>query len=160
MKRIQTFALVISAMPALAQEPGGVFTGTLNGNTVTCQIWPMQSDFGSFGTTLFVSIMTNRCEGDVGQGQISLSFQKTGESIDAVEVRVFGQTDSPDHYGKTDTGAAVELLSTSDDGGLLSLSGNVSALVGPSDDRGRTIDLSAARQLELSFSGVIEGLDN
>ncbi len=91
-------------------------------------------------------------------GQITLSFEKTGESIDAVEIRLFGQTDSPDLYGKTDAGAVLELLSASEDGGFLSLSGNVSAQVGPSDDRGRTIDLSAARELEMSFSGVIDGL--
>jgi class 3 adenylate cyclase len=60
--------------------------------------------------------------------------------------------------GGIDTGATLELLSASEDGGFLSLSCKVSAQVGPSDDRGRTIDLSASRELEVSFSGVIEGL--
>ena len=66
MKRILAFALALSAVPALAQAPGGAFTGTLDGTPVTCQIWPMQSDFGRFGTTLTVSIVTNRCEGGEG----------------------------------------------------------------------------------------------
>ena len=160
MKRILAFALALSAVPALAQAPGGAFTGTLDGTPVTCQIWPMQSDFGRFGTTLTVSIVTNRCEGGEGPGQIALSFEKTGESIGAVEIRLLGQSGSPDHYGKADAGATLELLSASEDGGFLSLSGKVSAQVGPSDDRGRTIDLSAARKLELTFSGVIGSLDN
>lgn len=160
MKRILAFALALSAVPALAQAPGGAFTGTLDGTPVTCQIWPMQSDFGRFGTTLTVSIVTNRCEGGEGPGQIALSFEKTGESIGAVEIRLLGQSGSPDHYGKADAGATLELLSASEDGGFLSLSGKVSAQVGPSDDRGRTIDLSAVRKLELSFSGVIGSLDN
>ncbi|HSM28379.1 MAG TPA: hypothetical protein VK855_09795 [Thioalkalivibrio sp.] len=56
------------------------------------------------------------------------------------------------------TGATLQLLSASEESGFLSLSGNVSAQVGSSDDRGNTIDLSAARTLEISFSGVIEGL--
>ena len=99
-------------------------------------------------------------EGGEGPGQIALSFEKTGESIGAVEIRLFGQSGSPDHYGKAGTGATLELLSASEDGGFLSLSGKVSAQVGPSDDRGRTIDLSAARKLELTFSGVIGSLDN
>lgn len=159
MKWISAFALTILAVPALAQEPGGALTGTLNGTLAACQIWPMQSDYGSFGDTLTVSIMTNRCEGGEFQGQIALSFERTGETIGAVEIRLFGQADSPDHYGNTDTGATLELLSASDEGGLLSLSGTVSAQVGPSDDRGRTIDLSAAQDLEISFSGVIESLD-
>jgi hypothetical protein len=159
MKRIVAVALAILALPALAQEPGGGFTGTLNGNPVTCQIWPMQSDFSSFGNTLTISIMTNRCEGTEYLGQIALSFEKTGESIDAVEIRLFGHVDSPDRYGNTDTGATLVLLSVSEDGEFLSLSGTVSAQVGPSDDRGRTIDLSAAQELEISVSGVIEGLD-
>jgi hypothetical protein len=158
LKRSLAFALAISVVPALAQEPGGVFTGTLNGKPVTCQIWPMQSDFGSFGITLTVSIVTNPCEGEDGLGQIALSFEQTDASTDSLEIRLFGQTDSPDLYGGTDTGATLELLSASEDGGLLSLSGKVSAQVGPSDDRGRNIDLSAAQNLEMSFSGVIEAL--
>ena len=158
LKRTLAFALAISAVPALAQEPGGVFTGTLNGNPVTCQIWPMQSDSGSFGNTFTVSIMTNPCEGDEGLGQIDLSFEQTGASIGSVEICLRGEGDSPDLYGGIDTGATLELLSASEDGGFLSLSGKVSAQVGPSDDRGRTIDLSAARELEISFAGVIEGL--
>jgi hypothetical protein len=89
---------------------------------------------------------------------LPLSFEQTGASIDSVEIRFFGQTDSPDLYGGTDTGATLELLTASEDGGFLSLSGKVIAQVGPSDDRGRTIDLSAARELEMSFSGVIEVL--
>ena len=116
MKRILAFALALSAVPALAQAPGGAFTGTLDGTPVTCQIWPMQSDFGRFGTTLTVSIVTNRCEGGGGPGQIALSFEKTGESIGAVEIRLFGQSGSPDHYGKADAGATLELLSASEDG--------------------------------------------
>lgn len=159
MKRISAFALAVLAVPALAQEPGGAFTGTLNGTPVTCQIWPMQSDFGRFGDTFTVSIMTNRCEGDAFPGQIALSFERTGETIGAVEIRLFGQADSPDRYGNTDTGATLGLLSASEEGGLLSLSGTVSAQVGASDDRGRTIDLSAAQKLEIRFSGVVEGLD-
>lgn len=159
MKWISAFALAILAVPALAQEPGGAVTGTLNGTPVTCQIWPMQSDYSSFGNTLGVSLMTNRCEGDAYQGQIALSFERTGETIGAVEIRLFGQVDSPDRYGNSDTGATLGRLSATGDGGLLSLSGTVSAQVGASDDRGRTIDLSAAQDLEISFSGVIESLD-
>jgi hypothetical protein len=150
--------MAILAVPALAQEPGGVFTGSLNGTAVTCRIWPMQSDFGSFGNTVTVSIVTNPCEGDAGLGQIALSFEQTGASIDLVEIRLRGQGGSPDLYGGTDTGATLELLSASEDGGLLALSGKVSAQVGPSANRGRTIDQSAARNLEISFSGVIDGL--
>ena len=82
------------------------------------------------------------------------------QANEAMEIRLFGQSGSPDHYGKADAGATLELLSASEDGGFLSLSGKVSAQVGPSDDRGRTIDLSAARKLELNFSGVIGSLDN
>lgn len=158
MKRVLAVALTVLAVPALGQEPGGVFTGTLNGNPFTCEIWPMQSDFGSFGDTLTVSIMTNRCEGDESLGQIALSFEQTGETIGSVEIRLRGEGDSPDLYGGTETGATLEMLSASEESGFLSLSGNVSAQVGSSDDRGNTIDLSAARALEISFSGVIEGL--
>jgi hypothetical protein len=149
------FVLAISAVPALAQEPGGVFTGTLNGTPITCQFWPMQSDFVSFGDSLTVSIMTNRCEGDEYPSQIALSFEKTGEAINIVEIRLFGQTDSPDLYGGTDTGATVQLVSASEDGDFLTLSGEVTAQVGPSEDRGGTIDLSAPQALEVNFSGLI-----
>lgn len=159
MKWILAFAFALPAAPALAQEPGGTFTGTLDGNPMTCQIWPMQSDFSSFGNTLSISIMTNRCEGVEGLGQIALSFEKTGESIDSVEIRLRGEGDSADLYGGSETGATLQLDSASADDGFLSLSGNISARVGSSDNRGKTIDLSAARALEISFSGVIEGID-
>jgi hypothetical protein len=149
------FVLAISALPALAQEAGGVFTGTLNGTPITCPLWPMQSDFLRSGNTLFLNIMTNRCEGIEGEGQISLSFEQTSESIGAVEIRLFGQTDGPNLYGKTDTGAMVELLSASEEGDFLTLSGAVSAQIGPSEDRGSTIDMSAPQALEVNFSGVI-----
>lgn len=87
-----------------------------------------------------------------------LSFEQTGESIAPVEIRLVGAGDSPDLYGGTATGATLTLSSSSEDGDLLSLSGKVSAKVGTSGNRGRTINLSAARELEISFSGVIEGL--
>lgn len=89
-KQILTFVWAISAVPALAEEPGGTFTGTLNGALITYQLWPMQSDFGRFGNTITVSMMTNRCEGDQYLGQISLGFEKYGETINAVEIRLFG----------------------------------------------------------------------
>lgn len=157
-KRIMAFALTLSVVPAVAQESGGVVSGTLNGKTVTCQIWPMQSDFGRFGDTFTVSIMTGPCDGDEGRGQITLGFEQTSGSKDSLEIRIPGQGDSPDLYGGTDTGATLELLSASEEGGFLSLSGKVTTQVGPSDDRGRTIDLPASRELEVNFSGVIEGL--
>lgn len=159
-KLIMAFALILSVVPAVAQEPGGVVSGTLSGKTVTCQIWPMQSDFGRFGSTLTVSIVTSPCEGDEGLGQIALGFEQTGGSTDSLEIRILGEGDSPDLYGGTDTGATLELLSASEDGGFLALTGKVTAQIGPSDDRGRTIDLSASQELEVSFSGVIEGLGN
>jgi hypothetical protein len=105
-----------------------------------------------------LSIWTNRCAGDESLGQIALSFEQTGETISSIEIRLQGEGDSHDLYGGTEAGATLELLSASEDGGFLSLSGNVSAQVGSSDDRGNTIDLSVARELEISFSGVIAGL--
>ena len=33
-------ALSVLAAPALAQEPGGVVMGSLNGQPLNCQIWP------------------------------------------------------------------------------------------------------------------------
>jgi hypothetical protein len=157
-KLIMAFALTLSVVPAVAQEPGGVVSGTLKRNTVTCQIWPMQSDFGRFGNTLTVSMMTGPCECDGGRGQITLGFEQSGASTGSLEIRFLGQGDSADLYGGTDTGATLELLSASEEGDFLSLSGKVTAQVGPSDDRGRTIDLSASQELEVSFSGVIERL--
>ncbi len=159
MKRTLAFVLTIAAAPALAQELGGTFTGTLNGNAMTCQIWPTQSDFLRSGNTMMVSIMTNRCEGIEVQGQIALSFEQTGESIGSVEIRIFGQTDGPDLHSNTDTGATVELLSADEEADFLSLSGEMLAQVGPSQDRGSTIDLSAPQELEVRFSGAIGKLD-
>ena len=158
MKRISACALafVLSIVPAFGTGTGGVFTAILDGSPMTCQIWPDQSDFHRFGNSRSVSIVSNRCEGV--EAQISLSFEQTGESISALEIRLDGVDGGLALFANTDTGATLEIISASEDGGFLSLSGNVSAQIGSSDDRGRTIDLSAARELEISFSGVIEGL--
>lgn len=156
MKHVSAIAIALSAAPALAQEPGGAFTGTLDGNPISCQFWPDQSDFTGFGATRSVSIWISRCEG--GEGQLALGFEQAGEAADSVEIRLQGAGDSGDLYGDTDTGATVTITSASEEGGLLALSGRVAAQLGPSDDRGRTIDLSAPKALEGSFDGVIKAL--
>jgi len=149
------FVLAIPALPALAQEPVGAFTGTFNGTPITCQFRPSQSDFVRTGNTLTISIMTNPCEGFEDRRWIALSFEQTGESIGSVEIDLSGLNDVPKLYGKTDTGATVDLLSASEEGDFLTLSGEVSAQIGPSEDRGGTIDLSAPQALDGSLSGVI-----
>lgn len=87
---------------------------------------------------------------------LSISFEKTGDNTDNLEIRLRGQGAA--RYGGTATGAKLELLSASEDNGFLSLAGNVSAKVGPSADHGTTIDMTAAQELEISISGVIEVL--
>ena len=156
MKHISAIVIALSAAPALAQEPGGTFTGTLDGSPITCQFWPDQSDFTSLGATRSVNIWTSRCEGD--EGQLTLGFEQVGEATASVEIRLQGAGDSGDLYGDTDTGATVAITSASEEGGLLALSGMVSARLGPSDDRGRTIDMSAPKALEGSFDGVLNAL--
>ncbi len=69
-----------------------------------------------------------------------------------------GAGGAPDLYGGSRTGATPKLISASENGDVLTLSGDVSAKVGPSENRGRTINLSAAQDLQINFSGVIEGL--
>ncbi len=67
MKWMISLCLVLSVVPALAQAPGGTFKATLDGKTVTCQIWPMQSDFLRAGNGRTVSTQANRCEGMASQ---------------------------------------------------------------------------------------------
>lgn len=153
---MMSLGLVLSVVPALAQAPGGSFKATLDGKPITCQIWPMQSDFLSVGNSRTVGIHANRCDGMASQ--ITLGFEQTGESIDSVEIRIVGAGGTPDLYGGSGTGATLKLLSASENGDVLTLSGDVSAKVGTSENRGRTIDLSAVRELQINFSGVIEGL--
>ncbi len=159
MKKTITALIVFLAAggaPALAQEPGGLVMGSLNGQPLNCQIWPMQSDFSGVGRTLTISVTANRCKGVEGLDTLSISFEKTGDSADNLEIRLRGQGIAL--YGGTNTGATLELLSTSEDDGFLSLAGNISAKIGPSDDHGTTIDMTAAQELEISISGVIEVL--
>lgn len=62
MKRIFSLAFILPAVSALAQQPGGVFKATLDGKPLTCQVWPMQSDFLRTGSSQTVSMIANRCE--------------------------------------------------------------------------------------------------
>lgn len=156
-RRIPALALALLATPALAQEPVGNVTGTLDGAPISCRFQPDQSHFLGFGTSRTVSILTSRCEGVAGQ--IALGFEQTGDSIDLVEISLRG-FDTSHLFGNSDTGAMLALHSASEGGDVLSLSGTLSARLGTSDDHGRTIDHSAARLLEVSFDGVIAPLQN
>ena len=155
-KQMLALLLTLAAMPAQAQEPGGVIMGTLNGQPLNCQIWPMQSDFSGFGSTTSVSLFANHCKGVEGVDMVTLGFGRTGETIGTVEIRLRGEGLAL--YGGPETGAMLDLLTFSEDDGFLSLAGNVSAPVGPSGDHGNSIDLDAAQPLEISFSAVIEVL--
>ncbi len=163
-KRMIALLLTLAAMPAQALEPGGVIMGTLNGQPLNCQIWPMQSDFSGFGSTTSVSLFANHCKGVEGVDMVTLGFERTGETIGTVEIRLrgeglalYGGTEAGPEMG-AETGAMLDLLTFSEDDGFLSLAGNVSAPVGPSGDHGNSIDLDAAQPLEISFSAVIEVL--
>ena len=157
MKKTITALIVFLAAggaPALAQEPGGLVMGSLNGQPLNCQIWPMQSDFSGFGDTITISITAHKCTGLEELNQISVSFDKTGDAIGSVEIRLRGEGEAL--YSAPDS--ALELLLANEADGFLSLAGNVSTQVGPSADYGITIDTSAVRPLNISFSGIIEVL--
>lgn len=164
MKKLITAALLsvcAAATTALAEEqPGGIVEGMLNGRPLSCQIWPEQSDFSDFGIMTTISLAAYRCGGVEGIDTLSLGFEKTGNNADDLEIQLRGQGLAL--YGGTATGATLELLSVSEYDGFLSLSGNVSARVGPrvgpSDGNGTPIDMTTAQELEISISGVIEAL--
>lgn len=67
-----------------------------------------------------------------------------------------GCADGKTLYSAPDS--TIELLLANEADGFLSLAGNVSAQLGPSDDYGTTVDTSVAQMLNISFSGVIEVL--
>ena len=157
MKKLASALIVILAAgsaPVWAQEAGGVVMGSLDDQPLNCEIWPMQSDFSGFGDTITISITAHKCTGLEGLNQISVSFEKTGNAIGSVEIRLRGQNETL--YSGTD--AIIELTSAHEQDGFLSLAGNVTAQLGTSSDHGSTIDISAARQLNISFSGIIEVL--
>jgi hypothetical protein len=151
-------ALIISlaagSAPAWAQEVGGVVMGSLDDQPLNCEIWPMQSDFSGFGNTITISITAHKCTGIEGLNQISVSFEKTGDAIGSVEIRLRGEGEAL--YSAPDS--AIELLLANEADGFLSLAGNAFAQVGPSDDYGTSIDMSVVQPLSISFSGIIEVL--
>lgn len=81
-------ALAAGGAPAWAQEPGGVIMGSLDDQPLNCAIWPMQSDFSGFTNTISISMTAHKCTGIEGLNQISVGFDKTGDAIGSVEVRL------------------------------------------------------------------------
>jgi hypothetical protein len=153
-------SLVVAGLvtPAQAQKPGGTITGTLDGKPLTCQINASNSDFSGSGDALMITITAYPCTGAAELRIVRVSFTKEEKSTSRHEVRLLQRNKKPDLYSDTRRGASVELTSMKEDDGFLSLTGSVTAKLGPSSDRGTTIDLTAPLALQLSFKGVVEVL--
>lgn len=147
---ISSFAA--SALPAMAQETAGTISGTLDGAPVIWTFSAAQSDF-LWGTSLAsISLMGWPDAAPEGFAMISIGFGLQQGSPANPEVLLMPRGDGLALFGRD---IEITLTEAGIEGEALRLSGSMSGVLGQTSDYGANVDMSAPRQIDLTFDGVI-----
>lgn len=146
--------LAVAALvsPAMAQDTTGIIIGTLDGASASWTFSAAQSDF--FWDTSYASIsLTGWPEvAPDGFAMISIGFGLQQGSPENPEVLLLPRGDGPALFGRD---IEIKLTEAGMEGGVLRLSGSLSAVLGQTTNQGTSVDMSAPRQIDLTFDGVI-----
>jgi hypothetical protein len=135
-----------------------LITGTVDGQPASWSLEPTQSDFtgdANFGT---VSVRARKVSGPEGTGTIAFGFQLSGGQPKNPEITLDGGGVKRSFYLSPSSTAPLTLSKVEKSGEQLQVSGYVSAILGYSEDFGRTIDDSKKHAVDLTFDIKLNGL--
>lgn len=145
-------ALSIFAVTAQAQETAGTIIGTLDDAPAGWTFDAMQSDFSGDAGYASVSIVGWPDEVPEGVAMIFIGFDLQQGMAQNAELRLMPKGDGPVLFSRE---VEVTLTEAVIDGETLRISGSLSGPLGQTTDHGRTIDMTAARQIDLTFDGLL-----
>lgn len=159
--RILTAAVAgtfFATMPAFAADPGGIVTGTIDGQEVELSVFSQQSDYGNSHISLYI---IGDALGERGLGAMSLGAEWIGElEGNFTHTEVSTRTHANPlriYYGENDDGLSLTLKSFALAGNLLVISGRVEGTLTEMDRIGhRNPDPENTLSVDLSFDAVIE----
>jgi hypothetical protein len=141
------------------QDEGVLITGTVDGQPVTWSLWAMQSDFTGDANSGTVSVMARKVSGLSGIGNIAFGFELSGGQPNNPELTLNDGAGKRSFYLSSSSTTPVTLSKVEKSGKQLHLSGAVSAILGYSQDLGRTIDEGKNHAVELTFDIKLNGLN-
>jgi hypothetical protein len=133
------------------QDEGTLITGTVDGQPVSWSLWTMQSDFTGDASSGTVSVMTRKVSGPNDIGNIAFGFELIGGQPNNPEITLDNRQGKRSFYLSSSSTAPLKLSKVEKTGDQLHLSGSVSAILGYSQDFGRTIDDGKSHAVELTF---------
>lgn len=147
-------AMAIAALvaPARAQETTGTITGTLDGTPVSWTFSAKQSDFVWDTNSASISLMGWPEAAAEGFAMISIGFGLQQGRPENPEVLLIPRGDGPALFGQD---IEITLTEVGIDSEALRLSGSLSGVLGQTTDHGANVDMSAPRQIDLTFDGII-----
>lgn len=150
--------LSLAAIPALAAEPGGTMTGTINGENVELTVFAQQSDYGNSHISLYIigDGLSERGLGAMGLGAEWLG-ELNGEFSHAEASMGMHSNPLRLYYGDNDEGLSVTLESFIYVGELLEITGRVEGTLTNVDKVGhRNPDPDDTLSIDLMFDAVLE----
>ncbi|MBM1817439.1 hypothetical protein [Pseudosulfitobacter pseudonitzschiae] len=150
--------LFLGALPAVAADPGGTVTGTIDGQPVELSVFAQQSDYGNSHISLYI------IGGDLGEhglGALSLGAEWIGElDKDFVHVEISARLhDNPlrMYYSDNDDGLSLSLENATVTDDQLLITGKIEGVMTQMDRIGRkNPDPDQTRTIDLSFDAVVD----
>lgn len=168
------FMTLAMTAPAIAAEPGGTITGTIDGQQVELSISPGQSDYSGSLEDRWISVslvVYDRALAQRDIGTVFISFEGFGEvvgdEITLMEVQAYINDTSParSYYAEYSAYAeenplAQTVTSVTEAGNLLTVSGTVTGTLTSVERMGlRNPDPDDTLEIDLSFDAVVVRLD-
>lgn len=146
--------LAVAALvsPAMAQVTTGTITGTLDGTPTSWTFSATQSDFVWDTNYARISLMGWPDAAPEWFAMISIGFGLQQGRPENPEVLLMPRGDGPALFGQD---IEITLTEVGIEGQALRLSGSLSGVLGQTTDYGSSVEMSAPRQIDLTFDGVI-----
>ncbi|NMA96875.1 MAG: hypothetical protein GX970_02000 [Phyllobacteriaceae bacterium] len=150
-------ALAVAALvsPAMAQNTTGTIIGTLDGASASWTFSAAQSDFFWDTNYASISLMGWPEAAPEGFAMISIGFGLQQGSPENPEALLMPRGDGPALFGRD---IEITLTEAGIEGEALRLSGSLSGVLGQTTNQGASVDMSAPRQINLTFDGIIAAL--
>jgi hypothetical protein len=152
--------LLFATMPALALEPGGTVTGTIDGQEVELTVYAQQSDHGNSHISLYI---IGEALGERGLGALALGAEWIGDldgTFSHAEVSIENHANPLRiYFGEADEGLSFMLTSFSFTGNMLEINCRVAGVLTKMDRIGqKNPDPDDTLSIDLTFDAILEKL--
>lgn len=158
-------AAIVAGASAATAESGGEFEVAIGAEAFRFPLQPGQSDWSGRPGWISVSLRARPADEAAWARfrSLALGFEYAGGAVSLQELtllRVSGEGELQRLYAEAEAGGLEVTVDRAEiDGDVLTLEGRFSAETGPSEDRGRTIDLADPLPVAGSFAATVPRLD-